>query len=126
LFNVLDEPASMDGPPVDRLRHVLRRTVDILVDQQPAVALLLRGRPQAPETDVAFERRREFDRRVTELIAEAARAGELRQDLDAALLARLAMGTISSIAEWYRRGARLGDAEIADTLDRFLLAGLRG
>ena len=44
LFAVFDEPASMEGKAVERLRHVVRRTVEVLVAELPYVSLLLPAR----------------------------------------------------------------------------------
>ncbi|MCW2996863.1 MAG: transcriptional regulator, TetR family [Solirubrobacterales bacterium] len=126
LFAVLEEPEALDGPAVERVRHVLRRTVGILVDQQPAVALLLRVRAGSPIGDAALARRRDFEHSVAELVREAADHGDVRADLDPALLIRLAFGTISSIAEWYRPDAPLGDRQLVEAIDAFLTRGFRG
>jgi hypothetical protein len=58
----------------------------------------------------ALERRREFDRIVAELVAQAEADGDIRPDVDPAVTARLLFGMVNSLIEWYRpRGAE--DAE---------------
>src|SRR5215470_2280435 len=44
LFAMLAEPGSVEGRGVDRLEHVVRRTVDIMVGQLGEVTVLLRVR----------------------------------------------------------------------------------
>lgn len=124
LFDVLDEPTSTTGRARDRLEHVVRRSVAVLDAELPFVTLLLRVRGNTPTEKDALERRREFDRRVADLVAEAVADGDLRADLDPALVTRLLFGTVNSLVEWYRpdRGATAG--QVADTLVEMTLRGL--
>jgi AcrR family transcriptional regulator len=102
LFAVLDEPASREGPARCRLEHVLRRSVEVLDAELPNVTLLLRVRGNTPTELAALERRREFDRRVSDLVAQAVAEGDVRGDLDPALVTRLLFGTVNSLVDWYR------------------------
>ena len=102
LFAVFDEPASMEGKAVERLRHVVRRTVEVLVAELPYVSLLLRVRGNTATEQRALDRRRTFDRTVRALFAEAIADGDLRAGLDPALTERLVFGMINSTVEWYR------------------------
>jgi len=124
LFDVLDEPDSTTGRARDRLEHVVRRSVAVLDAELPFVTLLLRVRGNTPTEKDALERRREFDRRVADLVAEAVADGDLRADLDPSLVTRLLFGTVNSLVEWYRpsRGATAG--QVADTLVEMTLRGL--
>ena len=124
LFDVLDEPGSTTGRARDRLEHVVRRSVAVLDAELPFVTLLLRVRGNTPTEKDALERRREFDRRVADLVAEAVAEGDLRADLDPSLVTRLLFGTVNSLVEWYRpsRGATAG--QVADTLVEMTLRGL--
>ncbi|MEU3193668.1 TetR/AcrR family transcriptional regulator [Streptomyces sp. NPDC006992] len=142
LFAVLEEPRAREGRAVERLEHVTRRTVEVLLAELPYVTLLLRVRGNT-ETEIwAMSRRREFDQRVAELVKQAAADGDLRSDVDARLATRLLFGMINSIAEWYRpeRGAHPGgadgtapeaggagtsSAEVAEAVVRTAFAGLR-
>ncbi|MBO8192767.1 TetR family transcriptional regulator [Streptomyces oryzae] len=146
LFAVLEEPRACEGRAVERLEHVTRRTVEVLMAELPYVTLLLRVRGNT-ETEVwAMSRRREFDQRVAELVKQAAAEGDLRSDVDARLATRLLFGMINSIAEWYRpdRAPHNGDrgeaitsggaepdngagtsAEVAEAVIRTAFAGLR-
>ncbi|CAI7671466.1 unnamed protein product, partial [Penicillium discolor] len=89
---VVDAPLPDSGGAADavaRLEHVLRGAVHVLVDQLPAVTLLLRVRGNTDVERRALTRRRAFDRRITALVAEAQAEGALRSDIDAAVVARL-------------------------------------
>jgi AcrR family transcriptional regulator len=121
-------PASAgnaEGNAVDRLEHVLRGAVHVLIDQLPAVTLLLRVRGNTDVERRALIRRRAFDRRITVLVAEAQAEGTLRSDIDASVVARLAFGMINSIVEWYRPGGREGADRLADDVVAIALDGLR-
>lgn len=108
LFAVLDEPGATDGPAVERLQHVVRRTVAVLTRQLPYVTLLLRVRGNTETERWALRRRREFDSRVTALMAGAAQEGHVRADIDPGLATRLMFGMVNSVVEWYRPPAPLG------------------
>ncbi len=128
LFAVLEEPAATRGRAVDRLEHVTRRTVEVLMAELPYVTLLLRVRGNTDSERWAMERRRDFDQRVAELLKEAAADGDLRSDVDARLATRLLFGMINSIVEWYRperAGPHATSAEVADAVVHTAFAGLR-
>ncbi|HLR95252.1 MAG TPA: TetR/AcrR family transcriptional regulator [Jiangellaceae bacterium] len=115
LFAVLDEPAAQTGPAIDRLEHVVRREVQVLVDNLPYVTLLLRVRGNTATERWALDRRRAFDAQVTELASVAAGEGALRSDIDPALVTRLLFGMINSITEWYRPGTTEGNGSDSGT-----------
>jgi AcrR family transcriptional regulator len=131
LFAVLEEPGATEGRAIERLEYVLRREVAVLVDELPYVALLLRVRGNTETERWALTRRRAFDRFVADLVADAAADGDLRADLQPALVSRLLFGMINSLVEWYRprqpggrsRGAT--PAELAETVVRLAFDGLR-
>jgi AcrR family transcriptional regulator len=126
LFGVLDESAATSGPAIARLEHVVRRSAEVLVTELPYVTLLLRVRGNTPSERAALQRRRDFDRRVAELVGEAVAAGEIRADVEPALVTRLVFGMVNSISEWYRpnRSAEGGRA-VADAVARLAFDGLR-
>jgi AcrR family transcriptional regulator len=125
LFAVLEEPDSRQGRAVDRLEHVVRRSVDVLAAELPYVTLLLRVRGNTATEVEALTRRREFDRRLAGLVQDAIDAGEVRRDLDPRLVTRLLFGAVNSVAEWYRPDGGHGAQEIADTLVAVVFDGLR-
>jgi len=123
LFAVLEGADS--GPAVVRLEQVLRGSVRVLAEELPHVTLLLRVRGNTDVERAAVARRREFDRRVAELVAAAAAAGDLRADIEPDLAARLLFGTVNSLIEWYTPGGRLDADALGDALIALLLDGLR-
>ena len=125
LEGVLDEPEATHGRAADRLDHVLRGAVHVLVDQLSYVTLLLRVRGNTEVERRALERRRAFDKRVTALVAEAQAEGSLRSDIDVRIVERLLFGMINSIVEWYRPGGPEDAARLADDVIAVALDGLR-
>jgi AcrR family transcriptional regulator len=125
LFAVLDEPGASTGSAVERLEHVVRRSVDVLVAELPYVTLLLRVRGNTAAERDALTRRREFDRRLTGLVQEAVDAGEVRGDLDPGLVTRLLFGSVNSVTEWYRPGGAHGPDQVAAALVALCFEGLR-
>ncbi|MBQ0983171.1 TetR family transcriptional regulator [Streptomyces sp. F63] len=127
LFAVLDEPGAREGRAVERLEHVTRRTVEVLMTELPYVTLLLRVRGNTGTERWAMERRREFDQRVAALLKQAAADGDLREDIDARLATRLLFGMINSIAEWYRPdgGGAAERERVADAVVLMAFGGLR-
>lgn len=124
LFAVLKEPAARTGKAIDRLEHVVRREVDVLAAELPYVTLLLRVRGNSETEQWALQRRREFDRRITRLVTQAAKDGDLRADADPRLTTRLLFGLVNSIIEWYR--PRPDDAaEVAEAVIELAFDGLR-
>lgn len=123
LFGILDEPAASTGTPLTRLRHIVRRQVEVLVAELPHVTLLLRLRGNTETERWALGRRREFDAAIAALVRDASAAGELRDGLDPAVDARLLSGLVNSLVEWYRPGRISADALVAE-VDRMAFEGL--
>ncbi|MFI6386242.1 TetR/AcrR family transcriptional regulator [Nonomuraea sp. NPDC050540] len=125
LFEVVADERASDGPAIERLQWVVRQSVRILVDRLPYVTLLLRVRGNSTTEQQALDRRREFDRFIAHLVKEAAADGQIRPDLDPALVTRLLFGTVNSITEWYQPGRGGTADELADAVLKMTFDGLR-
>ncbi len=125
LFAVTTEAGATEGPSIDRLEYLVRRSVDILVSELPYVTLLLRVRGNSAVERRALARRREFDEFVSGLVVAAAAEGDLRGDTDPHLVARLLFGTVNSLIEWYRPRSGGSSAELGDALVALTFDGLR-
>lgn len=125
LFARVEELESVPGPAVDRLEHLVRGSVVVLVEQLPFVTLLLRVRGNTKVERDALARRREFDRLVTDLMAQAAAEGDLRPEIDPATGGRLLFGMVNSLIEWYRPRGGASAEELADTVVAVAFGGLR-
>jgi AcrR family transcriptional regulator len=125
LFAVLDEISVMEAPAAVRLEELARRSVLLLITELPFVTLLLRVRGNTKVERQALARRREFDAAVASLAMQARDEGELRRDVDPALVARLLYGMINSVTEWYRpRGADCS-SDLAEVIVAVAFDGLR-
>ncbi|MGY1826082.1 MULTISPECIES: TetR/AcrR family transcriptional regulator [unclassified Blastococcus] len=125
LFAVTGEPGATEGPAIDRLEHVVRGSVRVLAAELPFVTLLLRVRGNSAVEQAALERRRRFDRVVTDLVRAAEAEGDVRPDVDPAVTSRLLFGTVNSLTEWYRPEGDLSADALADALVTTTFAGLR-
>ncbi|MGW3262900.1 TetR/AcrR family transcriptional regulator [Streptomyces sp. NPDC001056] len=125
LFAILEEPGAREGRPVERLEHVVRRMVEVLIAELPYVTLLLRVRGNTATERWALERRRDFDHRVAELLKAAAADGDVRPEVEVRLATRLVFGMINSIVEWYRPEARgASGREVSDAVVQLVFSGL--
>lgn len=125
LEGVLREPGANEGSAGQRLEHVLRGAVGVLVDRLPYVTLLLRVRGNSDVERRALERRRAFDHEITGLVRAAQDESTVRPDVDASVATRLLFGMVNSIVEWYRPTGAEGASELARDVLTVALDGLR-
>lgn len=127
LFAIIDEPGAQDGRAVDRLEYVIDRAVHVLAERLPYVTLLLRVHGNTDTERWALERRRAFDKVIARLVRDAAVDGDVRSDIDAATTARLLLGMVNSLVEWYRPKSRNGEAvdRLAAQVTMLAFDGLR-
>ena len=124
LFEAAGEVRTLDLPALDRLERLIRRSVLVLAERLEFVTVLLRVRGNTAVEQHALARRREFDTVVTDLVRQAQAEGGVRPDVDPATAARLLLGMVNSLTEWYR--PREGGAvAIADAVAVIALEGLR-
>lgn len=108
----------------ERLRTVVRESVEILVGHLPAVTLLLRVRGNSEVELAALKRRREIDEKLAGLVAEAAAEGLIRADIAPELISRLIFGTVSSLIEWYRPGGPIDAGTVSTAVVNMAFDGL--
>lgn len=125
LFAVTGEPGVRQGRAIDRLEHLVRGSVRVLAAELPFVTLLLRLRGNSDVERAALQRRREFDRFTGDLVRAAVAEGDVRADVDPALLGRLLFGTVNSLTEWYRPDGPLSADALADAVVAATFTGLR-
>ena len=125
LLASLDADDVRTGRAVDRLKHLVRRDVEILAERLPYVTLLLRVHGNTETERWALDQRRRFDRRVAALVQEAIDAGDVRSDVDARTTAHLVFGLVNSVVEWYRPGKNRMVASLADQIVSMVMNGIR-
>lgn len=124
LFAILDEPGATGGCAAERLRHIVARVAETTLHLLPELTVLFRVRGTSRSEREALERRRQFDRIVTGIIAQAQREGDVRADVDARLAARLIFGMSNSVVEWYRGGSALSGEAVAKAIAALAFEGI--
>jgi AcrR family transcriptional regulator len=126
LTQVIEE-ASNDAAgrtAYERLRQAVHKSVEVLVEHQPAVTLLLRVRGNSEVELAALRRRREIDARLAALVKEAIDEGSLRTDVAPALVSRLLFGMVNSLVEWHRAGGGVDGAQLSEAITTIAFDGL--
>jgi AcrR family transcriptional regulator len=124
LTRVITQAEDLEASCYDRLRLVVRHSVEVLVAHQPAVTLLLRVRGNSPIELQALARRRQLDTRLAALVQGAVDEGSLRTDIDPALVSRLVFGMVNSLVEWHRPGGNASAADLAEAIATIAFDGL--
>ena len=107
-----------------RLRTVVQESVEILVQQLPAVTLLLRVHGNSEIELAALKRRRAIDEKLADLVRAAAAEGSLSSDIPPDLISRLLFGMINSLVEWYRPGGPVDAAMLSAAITTMAFDGL--
>jgi AcrR family transcriptional regulator len=126
LFSILDEPGSCSGSYTGRISYIIERAVELELSAMNEVAVLLRLRGNTKVERRALERRKEFDRRVGQLVQSAIDDGEIRNDIDPLLATRLLFSMANWLTEWYDPSGELAPHDIARAITALGFDGLRG
>ncbi len=121
---VTEARSRTDGTAYERLRAVLRGSVEVLVAHQPAVTLLLRVHGNSEVELEALRRRRWIDAELAELVRAAVAEGALRADVAPDLVSRLLFGMVNSLVEWYRPDGPVEVEEVAEAITTIAFDGL--
>ena len=121
---VAEEMAEADVSAGEKVRGLLRGSIEVLCSDPKSVALLLRLRGNSEVERSALERRRILTRSVIPLVAAAQEEGAIRSDVDAALLTRMIFGMVNSTSDWYEPGGRIDADELAVTFESVVFGGL--
>ncbi len=124
LFAMLEEPEAQMGTASSRLRHLIRRIVELEDELLAPVTVLLRSRGTTEVERQALVRRRSFDAQVAALIAEGQNEGSLRGDIDPNLMARLVIGMATWVIEWYHPGGRWTIDDVANAVVEMASTGM--
>jgi AcrR family transcriptional regulator len=125
LFEVADRAQAAGGPAIGQLEHLVRGSVQVLVDRLPFVTLLLRVRGNTAVQRAALARRREFDDLVATLVRQAEADGDLRPGARPAVTGRLLFGMVNSLVEWYAPDGPVDAGTLADAVCAVAFDGLR-
>lgn len=120
-----EEVRALDGPAVDRLEVLVRRSIEVLVDRLPYVTLLLRVRGNSPVERSALARRRHLDQLVADLVTDAMAEGDLQPGIDPAVTARLLFGLVNSLTEWLKPSRKHSVDQLVSAVSTMAFDGLR-
>ena len=112
----IERGAALLDQGVGALAEQRRQVTGVIVDDAAG--------DHGPVEAAALERRRHFDARMTDVVAQAQRAGLVRDDLDPSVVARLAFGAMNSTVEWYRPDGRVSPTELADAVSTLVFRGI--
>jgi AcrR family transcriptional regulator len=125
IWKILDEPESRDGDPLSRLIHIMRGLMSEQLRLQPEMTLLHRLRGNTATEQWAMGEQRRFEESVIDLVREAQHLGQLRPNLDTALIVHLAFSMSDAVVEWFRPDGTWSHREIVDTVLEVMLDGTR-
>nr|WP_252970553.1 TetR/AcrR family transcriptional regulator [Corynebacterium guaraldiae] len=121
---VAEDMAAADLSAGEKVRGLLRGSIEVLCSDPKSVALLLRLRGNSEVERSALERRRVLTRSVIPLVEEAQEEGAIRSDIEAPLLTRMIFGMINSTSDWYEPEGRIDAEELANTFESVVFSGL--
>lgn len=122
---VLAEAEQLDESGADRLEKALRSTVQVLIEQMPQVTLLLRLRGNSPVETAALQRRRDITSRFGAIVESGQKDGSLVTSQPPRRIARLVLGMVNSIVDWYRPGESAAEpAQLEESILRLALEGV--
>jgi TetR/AcrR family transcriptional regulator, cholesterol catabolism regulator len=110
------------GTPTEQLRRFALRFTEVVIANQPGVAVFFREEASIPPESVRRinDLKGQFDNELAELIEAGVAAGEFR--IADARMATLAIGGMMSwVYIWYRPGGRLQPAQIAESMSSYAL-----
>lgn len=121
-----DEVEAGEGGTGERVEAAVRATLQALADHMPQVTLLLRLRGNSDVELRAMERRRAVTRRLGALLEAGQAEGTVRDDITPRNLARLTLGMINSIVDWFRPDGPHTVEDMVRSVAGVVLTGVRG
>lgn len=106
LTNDAQESAETDlttaeQDPANGYLTALSLAIEQTLSDRGRVSLVLRQKPGTPTGDAVLARRRAYDQRLARIVEQSQRAGVIRDDIHPLLLARLTLGLVAWLVEWY-------------------------
>ncbi len=100
------------GTPGEQLHLALTGAVRTALGDPYATSVIIRLRPNSVTARAVIKRRRIYEDRFSRLVQAAQKSGEIRSDVDPLLLARLALGTINTVVDWFDPGGKYSIAVV--------------
>jgi AcrR family transcriptional regulator len=127
LWKEYDAIEASDLTPREKLEAVVRASFEAIGQHRNEVAIFQNDALHLATFDrfgYLIERNRRFRTLWTGLLEAGVASGELRADLDVALVYRFLRDTVWVAVRWYRPGGSLTPADVADQYLAILLDGI--
>ncbi|MET3960131.1 AcrR family transcriptional regulator [Marmoricola sp. OAE513] len=127
LWKQYDAIEASDRTPKEKLVAVVQASFEAIGEHRNEVAIFQSDAlylATFDRFDYLIERNRKFRTLWTGLLEAGVASGELRADLDVALVYRFLRDTVWVAVRWYRPGGTLTPADVADQYLTILLEGI--
>jgi len=127
LWKKYDAIEASDLTPKAKLEAIVRASFEAIGEHRNEVAIFQSDAlylATFERFDYLIERNRKFRTLWTGLLEAGVASGELRADLDVALVYRFLRDTVWVAVRWYRPGGTLTPADVADQYLAILLEGI--
>ena len=122
-----DEAQSAAAEPGPRVLLAFAAAVRTALDDPQGTSIIIRLQGKTEVARQVWSWRRDYERRFTQLVAAAQQAGDVRGDIDAPMLARLVLGMVNWVVEWFEpRGQSYSAASIEAAVVAVAANGLAG
>ncbi|RNL79503.1 TetR/AcrR family transcriptional regulator [Nocardioides marmorisolisilvae] len=127
LWKKYDAIEASDLTPKAKLEAIVRASFEAIGEHRDEVAIFQNDALHLATFErfgYLIERNRKFRTLWTSLLEAGVASGELRADLDVALVYRFVRDTVWVAVRWYRPGGTLTPADVADQYLAILLEGI--
>lgn len=123
----LDEVESSAGEPGERVLLAFAAAVRTALNDPRGTSIIIRLQGKTEVARKVRSWRRDYEQRFTQLVATAQQSGDVRSDIDAAMLARLVLGMVNWVVGWFEpRGQSLSASSVEAAVVAVAANGLAG
>jgi AcrR family transcriptional regulator len=124
MLGCLEEVERSGLPPEEQLRQLIRRHVEVMIDELGGSAMALEfGSLSPPLLRRVIAKRDLYEAGFRRILARGASSGRFRP-VDPKLIALAILGSINWVARWYRPEGPLQPAEIGEAFADYFVRGL--
>ena len=122
-----DEAQGRTAEPGQRVLLTFAAAVRTALADPQGTSIIIRLQGKTEVARQVQSWRRDYEHRFTQLIATAQQAGEVRDDVEAPMLARLVLGLVNWVVEWFEpRGRSYSAASVEAAVVAVAANGLAG
>ncbi|MGH3256757.1 MAG: TetR/AcrR family transcriptional regulator [Streptosporangiaceae bacterium] len=123
----LDEAESSAGEPGERVLLAFAAAVRTALNDPRGTSIIIRLQGKTEVARQVRSWRRDYEQRFTRLVATAQQAGDVRSDIGAPMLARLVLGMVNWVVEWFEpRGRTFSASSVEAAVVAVAANGLAG